>query len=775
MSLDDWNLSSSDEDEEGFEDWVGTTQKVAASSVLLPTSNTEQDTSDDSDDNDEDKTEGHMTVAFFSQESAKAQGGNGDEEEEEEIDWEDGHDGDDKDATEDGKLAADKVPHIQLKPVTLDWDKSKEEAKKNKKRKRVARRSYRFEHLPWDLQRFLTNLQKTHMLCLTGHAIRASEYCSEEEPVHLAHSLIPSAWMTDHVHQKRQAPTEDDLGHFCHFFFSLVREPPRNGWPSGRSKQKKQKGKFVNSATIRYRTEEFCSHLAAIAGGRQQQSLRKKKVAVYSCHDKLHLLLCMARSLGWRARYVVAIEPTNKDLDVNHPLFVTMSTRNVFQRIWKEQNKNGAKVAKKRAKLTAKDNPISIDSNEDDDGKPAAKPSPQPAAKPSTMMTATTTTSSAPCSSEKVPVCWLEILCQNNQGSEHKYRWVTVDPRLELVNAPSAVEKLLYSLEHQISFSNVKKKIPISYALAAEHIPGSTKCRLTDVTPRYATSWVDTLKSRGVLRGKQTKVKDSERIDHWWTSVLKTVNSVGKAKVRKELRSKGKSVGDAIVLDDDNFVESGDQKLKAVDEHEKQELHASTRDEPIPTSKTAFKSHPIYVIPSVLNANEVLVPDARKRFCGIFKGEMVYRRTDVEQALAEKKWLYLGRKVKRSEVKRPIKRVKARKKSTKAGFKALKTYGVGASNDGGDEFKKKQLEAGEADLEDGMEDIYASWQTDPWSPPPVGPNDPIPVNEFNNVELELLNPGLVHINLQRISKLAKQLGMYVLVCITSEKWSYTSD
>jgi hypothetical protein len=139
---------------------------------------------------------------------------------------------------------------------------------------------------------------------------------------------------------------------------------------------------------------------------------------------------------------------------------------------------------------------------------------------------------------------------------------------------------------------------------------------------------------------------------------------------------------------------------------------------------------------------------------------MVFRRTDVEQALAERRWLYRGRRVRRSELKHPIKRVKTRKKSTK-GFEALKSYGVGASNDGGEDFEKKQLETAEAPLEDGMENIYASWQTDPWSPPPIGPNDPIPVNEYNNVELELLNPGLVHVNLNRIAKLAKQLGMYV--------------
>ena len=112
----------------------------------------------------------------------------------------------------------------------------------------------------------------------------------------------------------------------------------------------------------------------------------------------------------------------------------------------------------------------------------------------------------------------------------------------------------------------------------------------------------------------------------------------------------------------------------------------------------------------------------------------------------------------KAEIKKPIKRVKARKKATK-GFKALKSYGVGTDNDGGEEYKLKQIGTATKPLEDGMENLYASWQTDPWSPSPVGPSDPIPVNEHNNIELELLNPGLVHIDLQRVSKLAKQLGM----------------
>jgi xeroderma pigmentosum group C-complementing protein len=340
------------------------------------------------------------------------------------------------------------------------------------------------------------------------------------------------------------------------------------------------------------------------------------------------------------------------------------------------------------------------------------------------------------------------------------------------------VEAVLYAERQGIPFKQqkqVKKKSPIPYALAAEHVVavssgGNLRAQFTDVTPRYASSFIESLKTRGVMRGKQARVNESERVDKWWSKTLKAVNSDNRQRLH-ELKEKGKNTTDAIVLDDDSSVDetkppaaaAGDDahNIEDVDNHEEEQLQASKKDEPMPTSKTAFNSHPIYVIPSVLNSNEVLKPDAKKRVCGVFKGELVFRRTDVQCAFAARRWLYKGRKVKESEVGKPIKRVKARKKPEAAGFVALKSYGVGKSNDGSEKARAKQVEDAVKPLDDGKEDIYAQWQTDPWSPTPVGPNDVIPVNDFRNVELELLNPGLVHVEEHRIAVVAKQLGMYV--------------
>jgi len=202
-----------------------------------------------------------------------------------------------------------------------------------------------------------------------------------------------------------------------------------------------------------------------------------------------------------------------------------------------------------------------------------------------------------------------------------------------------------------------------------------------------------------------------------------------------------------------------------VDGQEESQLRESAKKEPLPTSKAAFKKHPIYVVRSVLNSTEVLKPDAKKRVCGMFKGELVYLRADVETALSAKRWLYEGRKVRESESKIPILKTKARKKPASSGFKALKTYGVGDTNDGSEEFRATQIREASEPLEDDKQYLYGSWQTDSWGPTPVGPNDPIPVNDYNNVELELLNPGLVHVELHHVAKVSKRLNLPYAPCL----------
>ena len=208
-------------------------------------------------------------------------------------------------------------------------------------------------------------------------------------------------------------------------------------------------------------------------------------------------------------------------------------------------------------------------------------------------------------------------------------------------------------------------------------------------------------------------------------------------------------------------ADDGEDEEDVADSFEKQELATSAITEALPTSKEMYKNHPMFLIPSVLKSNQVLAPDAKKRIRGFFKGEFVFSRSDVSEALTEKKWLYTGRKVRKNELKNPIKRVKKRAVggNGRGSFKALRSYGFGKDNDGSNDSRQRQLDLASKPLCDGMENLYAVWQTDPWSPPRVGPGDKIPVNEYKHFERELLNPGLAHVDIPFIAKVAKQLGM----------------
>ena len=64
-----------------------------------------------------------------------------------------------------------------------------------------------------------------------------------------------------------------------------------------------------------------------------------------------------------------------------------------------------------------------------------------------------------------------------------------------------------------------------------------------------------------------------------------------------------------------------------------------------------------------------------------------------------------------------------------------------------------------------MESLYVIWQTRKWSPPFVSSNDKIPVNGYRNVELVLLNPGLVHLRKKRIANVAKKLSIPYAPCL----------
>ena len=349
-------------------------------------------------------------------------------------------------------------------------------------------------------------------------------------------------------------------------------------------------------------------------------------------------------------------------------------------------------------------------------------------------------------------VGWVEVLCSINEKKTRKakqnngsinckqaIRWVHVDPNIQAIDEPNRVEAYLFEqLQYQetdqkprkMPRGTSKKRHPVAFVMAAEHhSSGDSELqkRLIDVTPRYAFSMVETLKLRGITPKQQAKALSDQK-GAWWSKAIKALNAsfkgsaTGTAKVDGKKPSpchnKGKSVADAIdMVSDDEKSKEDSEDGGDEDDFEKQELAASVKSEAIPTSKEKFKTHPLYVIPSVLKNAEVLAPDAKKRVQGFFKGEMVFSRSDVSEAIPEKKWLYQGRKVRKSELQKPVKRIKARAMSAKGvgSFKALKSYGVGQENDGSAASQQKQLALASEPLGDGMKDLYAIWQTEKYS------------------------------------------------------------
>ena len=854
-----------------------------------------------------------------------------DEEEEDEIDWED---------------AQEETDTATLKAVTLDLRTNvgtKEPAKGNTTSKRKTKNQKRtrsvsvFKHDKLQgnpgLQSLLGDLHKSSLLAWASHAhwCSAQAYC--ETNLGLAHSLIPTAWLWNETATPTTAPTatnttvsgyasaagtniptEEDVGHFVHWFVSYVSAStsasgsstnntgstiPRRGkriraTRSSRSSKTKANNKRFDSSSLdtfsNHRLAEYCSHLSKVNQENycddSEPSNENHSTCSFNDNETLLLFLSMVRSLGWRARYVVALEPISRDLDVDHPLFHNHEHQGDSTILSKtiNSNINSGIMASFFGNVLSwgqgrKETPIAIDDGYDDnkeeeDSKPPAEkipPKNTPQQYPSSLYSNTysnNTTSGNFIGTSFKHVCWAEILCKANITPNTKRRrsratatasstfkrksppfhvqWMYVDPVLGITNQPSIVEEAIFERDrkkHNAAASNSKgskhnrsranggrNRRPIPYAIAAEHLCShsegksvsnantpKTAVRMTDVTRRYASSMVATLEARGIvpqkmsskpkrrkewrdmMMGNYPRAKEEEHPDKWFSRFLDTVSKRefsnrnrdrnrkkppsprSSIETRRALKSRGGSKEEAIDIALESSDESDlDRKPAAknseietspaadigVDYEEESQLRESAQKEPLPTSKAAFKKHPLYAIRSVLNSTEVFKPNAKSHVCGMFKGELVFRRMDVETALSAKRWLYEGRKVRTAELKTPILTIKARKPPTQRGFKALKSYGIGISNDGSEDFRLQQIkEASEPITKEKTESLFGSWQTESWRPPPVGPSDPIPVNEHKNIELELLNPGLVHVELYKVAKVAKKLGLPYAPCL----------
>ena len=855
-----------------------------------------------------------------------------DDDDEDGIDWEDAGGKEERPPptarTQGGPTTAVTINFGTTNPKkTIDDDD--DNSKHPQKKRGRSRTTLRYRGLDAELRRTVELLHQASLVCWTGHAILVSRYTAEDEALGLAHSLLSTAWL-----EQREgggaASSRDEIGNFLSWFThfvgttaassllasgrSWVAAPPTPSTvatitPTGRRQKRRhhrnrdstyesrrKTGKPPDDATtVHYRLPEYCAQLATTkTNARTEPSY---DLSSFNDYDRLLLFLSMVRSMGWRARYVVAVEPIARDLDVDHPLFHSESNANVVQKICRYLTTTTMTAAASSTipNVTTggdKSSPIMLDEDDDDNNNnngagdtSATKPAAVDNGTPVTPSSSSSSSFSPKKTSPNYPAslyhnngakhaCWVEILCRSQPvvSCSHNRRgdcsaskrckpsktiptmqWIMCDPILGIYDQPNIVERVLLARKKNVPVEQVlmaanqkKNRRPITYALAVEHRAADISIggkeddhnanllvRMTDVTRRYASSMVDTMEARGTpQRRTQPESKrrrrrrrwsnngtsnlrrrhhdssysnatihpeDEEQPDEWWSTFLKRISNPNHQRSRPPNNAKlyhqsnGKTCQDAIALDESSSSSSSssddemNRKPVAVDplslkgvqslgsKHDREEgideeLELAARKEPLPTSKAAFKKHPMYVLRSVLNSTAVLKPDAKKRVCGMFKGELVFQRSDVETALSEKRWLYEGRKVHASELNKPILKVKARKKPSSTAahqFQALATYGVGTTNDGSAKSRAKQIE--EASKPDGGGDgktkLYGSWQTAKWSPPRVSPNDPIPVNCHKNIELELLNPGLVHVELRHVAKVAKKLGLPYAPCM----------
>lgn len=170
------------------------------------------------------------------------------------------------------------------------------------------------------------------------------------------------------------------------------------------------------------------------------------------------------------------------------------------------------------------------------------------------------------------------------------------------------------------------------------------------------------------------------------------------------------------------------------DDLEDAELATSQISEGMPMAMNGFKDHPLYVLERHLKREEVIIP---KREVGRFKGEPVYRRTSVVSCKTPENWMRIGRKVKFKE--EPLKWVKQRVVTLD---------------------KRRAAELAELEGKEAMQQgLYAEWQTELYTPPPIR-DGVIPTNAFGNIDLyvpTMLPRGAAHLPCECLSSALKRV------------------
>lgn len=215
-----------------------------------------------------------------------------------------------------------------------------------------------------------------------------------------------------------------------------------------------------------------------------------------------------------------------------------------------------------------------------------------------------------------------------------------------------------------------------------------------DVTQRYDTEWMTSTRKRRI---------DAE----WWEETLMPYTSPSTTQ----------------------------------EEREDAEFEAKLLDQPLPTSITEYKNHPLYALKRHLLKYEAIYPDSAA-ILGYCRGEAVYSRSCVQTLHSKDTWLKEARVVRLGEV--PYKMVK------------------GQSN----RARKARLADPERDSNDLA--LFGLWQTEEYQPP-IAVDGKVPRNEFGNVYLfkpNMLPIGCCHLQVNNLHRVARKLDIDCASAIT---------
>lgn len=245
----------------------------------------------------------------------------------------------------------------------------------------------------------------------------------------------------------------------------------------------------------------------------------------------------------------------------------------------------------------------------------------------------------------------VEMLAEVNLGSE----WVIVDPVTGFIGAQIVDYK-------SVSIS------PVGYVVAFDAHFG---CK--EVTKRYTSNW-------GSIA---SRLRIPERAGEmgWWSMTLWLLS---------------KSQRTYQDLHDDIQIASAEFKEK------------------MPTSMAKFLNHPMYALEKQCKATEVIFPNDKNSSIGVFKGQLVFPRQNVQKLATEMHWKLQGRAVRADQT--PHSRSKSK--------------------------------TGNSDEESQERELFGYWQTEEIKRPKIS-NWELAVNKFGNIELfhdNMLPIGAVHIH-----------------------------